>query len=142
MFKKTFVIGLLLLLTCSYSFAANKDISDDAKDAFGIIEEVSKILAIDNIRSEQVMTVCREDGTIRQYRLKIMTSGGDKAFAEIIEPKQFMGRQFLRLGDNVWAYFPGLSNRSRADRRVKTAIRVSGREILWAAISLTMIFSA
>ena len=128
MFKKTFVIGLLLLLTCSYSFGANKDISGDAKDAFGIIEEVSKILAIDNIRSEQVMTVCREDGTIRQYRLKIMTSGGDKAFAEIIEPKQFMGRQFLRLGDNVWAYFPGLSNRSRADRRVKTAIRVSGRE--------------
>jgi len=130
MFKKTFVIGLLLLLTCSYSFAANKDISDDAKDSFGIMEEVSKIMAIDNIRSEQVMTVAREDATIRQYRLRIMTSGGDKAFAEIIEPKKYMGRQFLRIGDNVWMYFPDRSSvQARADRRVKMTIRVSGKEI-------------
>jgi len=129
MVKKTFVIGLLMFLACPYGFAANKEISEVDKNAFEILQEVSKILALDDIRSEQVMTVCREDGTIRQYRLKIMTSGGDKAFAEIIEPKQFKDRQFLRLGDTVWAYFPDrISIQSRAEDRLKTAIRVSGRE--------------
>ncbi|MEA1948470.1 MAG: outer membrane lipoprotein-sorting protein [Thermodesulfobacteriota bacterium] len=132
MVKKTFVIGLLLLLTCPYGFAANKDISEGNQDvtAIDIIDRVSKILALNDIRSEQVMTVCREDGTIRQYRLRIMTSGKDKAFAEIVEPKQFKDRQFLRLGDTVWAYFPDRSSiQSRAERHVKRAIRVSGREI-------------
>jgi len=128
MLQKRFVIGLLIFFTCSYGFASNKNISEVDKDAVGILQKVSKILALDNIRSEQVMTVCREDGTIRQYRLRIMTSGEDKAFAEIIEPKQFKDRQFLRSGDTVWAYFPDRSLQGRAERRVKTAIRVSGRE--------------
>lgn len=129
MFKKTFVIGLLIFLTCSSGFAANENISEVDRDASEILQEVSKIMAIDDIRSEQVMTVARKDATIRQYRLKIMTSGGDKAFAEIIEPKQFKGRQFLRLGNTVWAYFPDRTSiQSRAERRVKRAIRVSGRE--------------
>ena len=51
-----------------------------------------------------------------------MTSGGDKSFVEIIEPKQLKDRQFLRLGDNVWAYFPDRSHQGRVERRVKTAI--------------------
>ena len=55
-----------------------------------------------------------------------MTSGKDKAFVEIIEPKQFRGRQFLRLGDVVWAYFPDLS-RPKINERLKTAIRDSSR---------------
>ena len=129
MFKKTFVIGLLMFLACSYGFAANKEVSKDHKDAAEILNEVSKIMNLDNIRSEQVMTVCREDGTIRQYRLRIMTSNGDKVFAEIIAPKKFEGRQFLRLGDTVWAYFPDPDRfQSRSERRTKTSIRVSGKE--------------
>ncbi|NNK84238.1 MAG: outer membrane lipoprotein-sorting protein, partial [Desulfobacterales bacterium] len=36
---------------------------------------------------------------------------------------------FLRLGDVVWAYFPNKSSiQNRTNRRLKTAIRVSGRE--------------
>lgn len=129
MLKQKFIIGLVVFLACPYGFAANKEISEVNNSAFEILQEVSKIMALDDIRSEQVMTVCRKDGTTRQYRLRIMTSGRDKAFAEIIEPKKFMGRQFLRLGDTVWAYFPDRSSiQSRTDRRLRTAIRVSGRE--------------
>jgi outer membrane lipoprotein-sorting protein len=131
MFKKTFIIGLLMFFTCSYGVAINKDVSEGNQDvtAIDVINRVSKIMSIEDSRSEQVMTVCRENGTIRQFRLRIMTSGRDKAFAEIIEPKQFLGRQFLRLGDVVWAYFPDSSNlRTRSERRTVQAIRVSGRE--------------
>jgi len=131
MFKKTSIIGLLMFFTCSYGFAMNKDVSEGNQDvtAIDIIDRVSKIMSLEDIRSEQVMTVAREDGTIRQYRLRIMTAGRDKAFAEIIEPIKVKGRQYLRLGDVVWAYFPDRSYfRSRSERRTRIAIRVSGRE--------------
>jgi outer membrane lipoprotein-sorting protein len=131
MVKKAFVIGLLMFLACSYGFAMDKEVSEGNQDvtAIDIIDRVSKIMSLDDSRSEQVMTVAREDGTIRQFRLRIMTSDGDKAFAEIIEPKKFKGRQFLRLGDAVWAYFPDRTYaQSRSERRTKTVVRVSGRE--------------
>lgn len=131
MFKKTFVIGLLIFFTCSFGFAINKVVSEGNQDvtAIDIIDRFSRIMSLEDTRSEQVMTVCREDGTIRKYRLMIMTSGRDKAFAEIIEPSIVKGRQFLRLGDTVWAYFPDPSHlRSRSERRSRIAIRVSGRE--------------
>lgn len=129
MLKNMFVIGLLFFLTCQYGFAAKNETLEANKNAYEILQEVSKILALDNIRSEQVMTVCRKDATIRQYRLRIMTSGSDKAFAEIIAPKKLKGRQLLRLNDTVWAYFPDRSSlQSRNQIRVKRPIRVSGRD--------------
>lgn len=131
MIKKIFFIGLLLTLINSFGNAANSNSSENDQDvnAEYIIGQVSKIMDLANIRSEQVMTVCRKDATIRQYRLKVMTHNSDKAFAEIIEPKQFKGRQFLRLGDTVWAYYPDrIRLQSKSQSRAKTAIRISGRE--------------
>jgi outer membrane lipoprotein-sorting protein len=129
MFKNLFVMGLLIISTATYPSAANNDDPRSNINADTIIKNVSEIMAIDNMKSEQVMTVCREDGSIRKYRLRIMTANGDKAFAEIIEPKQFKGRQILRLGETVWAYFPDrTSQESRSKRRGKTAIRISGRD--------------
>jgi outer membrane lipoprotein-sorting protein len=129
--KNTSIVWFLMFFTCPYGFAISKVVLEENQDvtAIDIIERVSQIMSLTDIRSEQVMTVVREDGTIRQYRLKIMTSGRDKAFAEIIEPKKVKGRQYLRLGDTVWAYFPDPSYfRSRTQRRSRIAIRVSGRE--------------
>ncbi len=130
MIKKMFATVLILLLSWIFSFAADDQLPDNEKDARKIIKELSRIMTLSDIRSEQVMSVCREDGTVRQYRLKIMTSGNDKVFAEIVAPQQFKGRQFLRLGDTVWAYFPGVSSsrQGQSKRRVKTAIRISGKE--------------
>ncbi|MBT8352122.1 MAG: hypothetical protein KJO26_12945, partial [Deltaproteobacteria bacterium] len=89
MLKKTLVIALLVIFLCLDGFAENKKLSDVDNDASEILLKVSNILAMDNVRSEQLMTVCRKDGSIRQYRLRIMTSGSDKVFAEIVKPKQF-----------------------------------------------------
>ena len=131
MFKKTFIIGILMFFTYSNNFAINNDVSEANLDvsAEDILDRVSKIISLADTRSEQVMTVVRKDGTTRKYRLRIMTSGRDKAFAEILEPAIVKGRQFLRLGDTVWAYFPDPSKlRGRSERRSRIAIRVSGRE--------------
>ena len=129
MVKKALATWSLILLASAYGFAAPQENLEAPKNALEILQEVHNIMQLDNIRSEQVMTVVREDATIRQYRLRIMTRNGDKAFAEIIEPKKFQGRQFLRSGDNVWAFFPDRGYyQGRAERRTKTVIRVSGRE--------------
>ena len=63
------------------------------------------------------MTVHRKDGTVRPYKLRVLTSGKDKSFAEILSPPREKGRQVLKLGEIVWSYLPS----------VKKSIRVSGR---------------
>lgn len=110
MFKNLFVICLFISLLFSYSFAVDNDASK-------IIIEVEKILSLIDISSEQIMTVYRKDGTIREYKMKVLTSGKDKSFAEILSPPREKGRQMLKLGDTVWSYLPS----------VKKSIRVSGR---------------
>jgi outer membrane lipoprotein-sorting protein len=105
------IICLSIVLISSYSFAVEKD-------ALKIVTEVEKILSLKDINSEQLMTVYRKDGSTRQYRLNIMTGGGDKAFAEIIEPAREQGIQMLRFGEIIWRYLPD----------VKKTIRISGRQ--------------
>jgi outer membrane lipoprotein-sorting protein len=63
------------------------------------------------------MTVHRKDGSARVYVMNVMTSGNDRAFAEIVEPPRERGRQMLKLGEVVWSYLPS----------VKKSIRVAGR---------------
>jgi outer membrane lipoprotein-sorting protein len=110
MLKKIVIICLSIILISSSSFAVDKDASQ-------IIIEVEKILSLKDIKSEQLMTVHRKDGTVRPYKLRVLTSGKDKSFAEILSPPREKGRQVLKLGEIVWSYLPS----------VKKSIRVSGR---------------
>lgn len=108
--KKMVIMAVSMLLMFSYSFAV-------AKNASEVVAEVDKILTLIDIKSEQKMIVHRKDGTIRPYKLKVLTSGSDKSFAEITDPPREKGRQMLLVGDTVWSYLPS----------VKKSIRVSGR---------------
>jgi len=110
MIKKAVMLGLVILFIHSYAFAADKTAEE-------IVSKVDKILGLADIKSVQKMTVYRKDGTIRPYKMKVMTKGADKAFAEITAPPREKGRQTLKMGDIVWSYMPS----------VKKSIRVSGR---------------
>lgn len=110
MLKKIVMICLSIVLISSYSFAVDED-------AAKIVIEVEKILSLEDIKSEQLMTVYRKDGTVRPYKMKVLTSGKEKSFAEILSPPREKGRQVLKLGETVWSYLPS----------VKKSIRVSGR---------------
>jgi outer membrane lipoprotein-sorting protein len=110
MLKKLVIFCLSIVLISFYSLAI-------AKDASKIIIEVEKILSLTDIKSEQLMTVYRKDGTVRPYEMRVLTSGKDKSFAEILSPPREKGRQVLKLGETVWSYLPS----------VKKSIRVSGR---------------
>lgn len=110
MLKKMVMIFLSIVLISSYSYAVDKDVTE-------IVMEVEKILSLENISADQVMTVYRKDGTIRPYEMRALTSGKDKSFVELTAPPREKGRQVLRLGDVVWSYMPS----------VKKSIRVSSR---------------
>lgn len=110
MFKIMVMICLSIVLISSYSFAVDEVASK-------IVIEVEKILSLKDIKSEQLMTVYRKDGTVRPYKMRVLTSGKDKSFAEILSPPREKGRQVLKLGETVWSYMPS----------VKKSIRVSGR---------------
>lgn len=108
--KKMVLICLSLLFICTNSFAADKN-------ALEIVTKIDQILGIADIKAVELMTVYRKDGSVRDYTLDVITSGSDKAFAEILAPPREKGRQTLLLGDIVWSYLPS----------VKKSIRVSGR---------------
>ena len=110
MLKKMVIICLSLLFIHTNGFAGDKN-------ALEIVTKVDQILGIADIKSVELMTVYRKDGSVRDYTLDVMTSGSDKAFAEILAPPREKGRQTLLLGDIVWSYLPS----------VKKSIRVSGR---------------
>jgi len=128
MAKKICMMAVIVCSICSYAFTASTGSSEGQSEANRILREVDKIITLKDTRSEQMMSVCRENATIRQYKLKVMTSGSDKAFAEIIEPEQFKGQQFLRLSDTVWLYLPGRVPIGFEQYRLKTPIRISGRD--------------
>jgi len=110
MLKKALLFGLMIFLIQPVVPAAGKD-------GRTIIFELEKILTLENIDSIQTMIVYRTDGSVRPYEMRVMTSGKEKAFAEILDPPREKGRQMLKLGDVVWSYLPS----------VKKSIRVSGR---------------
>jgi outer membrane lipoprotein-sorting protein len=116
--RNIFMMGLFFLIQCSYSFTVDKDISNSDKEAIEIIAEVDKIISMIDIKSAQMMTIYRKDGSIRQYKFNIMTADGDKAFAEVIKPAREQGFQMLRLGEMLWRYSPNL----------KKSFRISGRQ--------------
>ena len=109
---------LSLSVLCPYSFAVDRTVSSGKTGAMEIMAKVDKILSMIDIKSEQMMTIYRKDGSTRQYRLNIMTDGRDKSFAEIIEPAREQGIQMLRFGEIVWRYLPNM----------KKPIRISGRQ--------------
>jgi outer membrane lipoprotein-sorting protein len=110
MLKRIVMICLSIIFISSYSLAVDKDASK-------IVIKVEKILSLKDIKSEQLMTVYRSDGTVRPYKMQVLTSGKEKSFAELLSPPREKGRQVLKLGDIVWSYLPS----------VKKSIRVSGR---------------
>lgn len=42
----------------------------------------------------------------KQYRLEAWTSGSDRAFIHVLEPKEDAGSGYLRTGDELWYYHP------------------------------------
>jgi outer membrane lipoprotein-sorting protein len=106
-----------LVSACAYGPALGDEPQDIDDEALRIVKEVDRIMGLEDIRSRQRMTIYRKDDSEREYVMDVMTSGTDRAFAEIIEPPREKGRQMLKLGDVVWSYLPS----------VKKSIRVAGR---------------
>ncbi|MFC2171946.1 outer membrane lipoprotein-sorting protein [Acidobacteriota bacterium] len=111
--------SLSMILLCTFVlFAQEEDVAaDDEQVMITIVKEVDKIIGMQDMRAKETMTIHRKDGSVRDYKLIVLTRGTEDAFAQISDPPREKGRQMLKLGSPVWSYLPS----------VKKSIRVSGR---------------
>jgi len=70
-----------------------------------VMKEIDKNLVLDKAISYTTMIIHGRTGT-RSIKSKNWIEGKDKAFVEYIDPAREKGKKMLKLGDQLWNYFP------------------------------------
>jgi outer membrane lipoprotein-sorting protein len=70
-----------------------------------VIKEIDKNLVLDNAISFTTMIIHGRNGS-RSIKSKNWIEGKDKAFVEYTDPAREKGKKMLKLGDQLWNYFP------------------------------------
>ncbi len=71
-----------------------------------------------NFEAKTRMIAHRDDGTTRDYTMKVTKKGDDKFRVQFQAPSAVAGQEMLRVGDNLWVYMPNL----------KRAVRLANRD--------------
>jgi outer membrane lipoprotein-sorting protein len=75
-----------------------------------VIKEIDKNLVLDKAISNTTMIIHGRTGT-RSIKSKNWIEGKDKAFVEYTDPAREIGKKMLKLGDQVWNYYPEPTDR-------------------------------
>ena len=75
-----------------------------------VIKEIDKNLVLDKAISNTTMIIHGRSGT-RSIKSKNWIEGKDKAFVEYTDPPREIGKKMLKLGDQLWNYFPEPTDR-------------------------------
>jgi len=70
-----------------------------------VIKEIDKNLVLDKAISSTTMIIHGRNGT-RSIKSKNWIEGKDKAFVEYTDPAREKGKKMLKLGEQLWNYFP------------------------------------
>jgi outer membrane lipoprotein-sorting protein len=70
-----------------------------------VMKEIDKNLVLDKAISYTTMIIHGRTGT-RTIKSKNWIEGKDKAFVEYTDPPREKGKKMLKLGDQLWNYFP------------------------------------
>jgi outer membrane lipoprotein-sorting protein len=87
-------------------------------DVAAFVRRYDEVMAPAAYEGAVQMTAWREDGTSRNYKMRILKAGADKVRLTFEEPKSAVGQEMLRQGDNLWVYMPNL----------KRAVRLASRD--------------
>lgn len=71
-----------------------------------------------NFEAQVRMVAYRDDGSSRDYTMKVLKKGDEKFRIWFSAPSSVAGQEMLRVGDNLWVYMPNL----------KRAIRLANRD--------------
>jgi outer membrane lipoprotein-sorting protein len=96
--KKTLVITIFFIAFTMTGFTQVPSGSD-------VMKEIDKNLVLDKAISYTTMIIHGRTGT-RSIKSKNWIEGKDKAFVEYTDPAREKGKKMLKLGDQLWNYFP------------------------------------
>lgn len=83
-----------------------------------LLAKYDSVMGPENFESTTRMSAHRDDGTTRDYTMKILKKGDDKFRIWFSAPSAVAGQEMLRVGDNLWVYMPNL----------KRAVRLANRD--------------
>jgi outer membrane lipoprotein-sorting protein len=88
-----------------------------AEDALALLKKYDAIMAPPVAKMEATMTVTRDDGSQRTYRMRILKKGDDKSRVSFDKPASMAGQEILRVGDNAWIYLPDIKRATNMSNR-------------------------
>jgi outer membrane lipoprotein-sorting protein len=107
MFKKKIIMTLTLVLAFGAAFSAFTQETAD-KDLKEIMDVQDKLYRSDTSRAEISMTIVTPNWE-RTMDIEFWTEGLDKTFIFIKSPKKDKGTATLRIGKEMWNYFPKIN---------------------------------
>jgi outer membrane lipoprotein-sorting protein len=96
--KKTLVMSICFTVFTMTGFTQVPSGSD-------VLKEIDKNLVLDRAISYTTMIIHGRSGT-RSVKSKNWIAGKDKVFVEYTDPARERGKKMLKLGDQLWNYFP------------------------------------
>jgi outer membrane lipoprotein-sorting protein len=96
--KKTLVMTIYFMVFTITGFTQVPSGSD-------VLKEIDKNLVLDRAISYTTMIIHGRTGT-RSIKSKNWIEGKDKVFVEYTSPAREKGKKMLKLGDQLWNYFP------------------------------------
>jgi outer membrane lipoprotein-sorting protein len=96
--KKTLVMTICFTVYTMTGFTQVPSGSD-------VLKEIDKNLVLDRAISNTTMIIHGRTGT-RSIKSKNWIEGKDKVFVEYTDPARERGKKMLKLGDQLWNYFP------------------------------------
>lgn len=89
-----------------------------APTASSLLAKYDALMGPTNFDATTRMIAHRDDGTTRDYTMKVLKKGDEKFRIWFKAPSSVAGQEMLRVGDNLWVYMPNL----------KRAVRLANRD--------------
>ncbi len=86
--------------------------------AEALLAAYDAVMGPPNFEAQIRMVAYRDDGTNRDYTMKVLKKGDEKFRIWFSAPSAVAGQEMLRVGDNLWVYMPNL----------KRAVRLANRD--------------
>ena len=99
---------IITMLFVSMLFLFNSSLAGELPDVQEIVDRVDKLYRSSSSEGQMEMTIESEDWT-RTLKMDIWSEGMDKTFIHITYPKKDAGISTLRIGNEMWNYFPKIN---------------------------------
>ncbi|MBA2320957.1 MAG: outer membrane lipoprotein-sorting protein [Deltaproteobacteria bacterium] len=113
MVRRLLLLGLFAVLPVSAGvLVASGAGAVETPTAEAILDKVDANLVTQS-RSNTVKMTQVKNGRPREYTMQVWAQGNDQAAIETLEPVRNKGDKYLRMGDEMWSYYPSVEKTNK-----------------------------